>query len=291
MPAAGSAVLRQLISELQEEILRSLQNYPMEGNFRNRLSWFRSSLKAIRMVTRLKTILGCWQLPARHLRFVSEYALALVYHDFADQGITRDADSFRVEFEKSDLNSPSFQGSSDGSLTDPGYPFITPRQWQLIEPLLPPPDHTAGRGRPPADPRPLLDAAFWKFAHHARWQELPGIYPSMLTCRRYYRRLFLSGRLRTIYTAIYKDLLARSGTDLTVLVEQGCFSIENNRIILNATMDDMHETWQIRTALLFMQLGYQAYRHVDRLTKYLEKMGIPWNTARIGWLPAREPVQ
>ncbi len=77
----------------------------------------------------------------------------------------------------------------------------------------------------------------------------------MLTCRRYYRRLFLSGRLLTLYTALYQDLLTRGQTDLTVLADRGSFIIVGNGLVLSPALD---ETWQLRTALLIMQMAHQV---------------------------------
>ena len=116
-----------------------------------------------------------------------------------------------------------------------------------------------GRGRPPAGPLEMLDAIFWKTAHHARWQDLPVGYPSMFTCRRYYRRLFRSGRLFTLYRALYKDLHTRGQVDLAALVAQDCFEIKENTVAISPGIE---ETWQMRTALLFMQPGFYMVRHL-----------------------------
>jgi uncharacterized membrane protein YgcG len=148
------------------------------------------------------------------------------------------------------------------------------------------------RGRPPSDPRPLLDAIFWKLAHHATWQDLSqqqlsplpcgggagGEVPPMLTSSRYYRRLYRSGRLLTLYTALYRDFLAHSGTDLPTLVDQGCFTIAGNTVILASNLP---ETWQIRTARLFMQLSYQILRRLLRKTNPENRPTLPQSVGRI----------
>jgi hypothetical protein len=79
----------------------------------------------------------------------------------------------------------------------------------------------------------------------------------MLTCRRFYSRLFRSGRLFTLYKALYQDLLTRGQTGLTALVDQGCFSLTGNQLTLTTAVNQ-NETWQLRTALLFMQLACQV---------------------------------
>jgi transposase len=136
----------------------------------------------------------------------------------------------------------------------------------VLESLLPPLDRPTRRGRPPADPRILLDAIFWKFAHHARWKDLPDYYPPMLTCRRYYQRLFLSGRLATLYAALFKDLCGRGRADLPSMVAHGYFETNGRDIALSPAVA---LTWQLRTALLFIQHAYQVFRcrfgRMDRL--------------------------
>ena len=137
------------------------------------------------------------------------------------------------------------------------FPFLTPQQWAVLAPLVPRAERTGKRGRPPADRRKLLDAIFWKLAYHARWQDLPYFYPPMLTCRRYYRRLLLGGRLNALFSALYQDLLTRGKVSLSALVEKGGVEILENKVILRHGLD---KKWQIRAALLILQQGYQALR-------------------------------
>jgi len=245
----------QASMDLIPQLMKKFENTPLF------LPLAKQMLQLVKISASIKTAWFWHQQPLRDLQFVAQFALALIRYNYHDYGITRDADSFRLVFEKSDLNSLTFREPICPNLSDPPYPFITPRQWDVIEPLLPPSDHAGCCGRPPADPRELLDAVFWKFAHHARWQDLPTGYPPILTCRRYYRRLFLSGRLGTIHRALYKNLLTRGKADLTAFVKQGCFTITENKVTLRAGLD---ETWQMRTALLFMQQGYQVLRRLRR---------------------------
>jgi hypothetical protein len=60
-----------------------------------------------------------------------------------------------------------------------------------------------------------------------------------------------------LYTALYRDLLTRGKFSLPALVEQGGAAIIENRMILRRGLD---KYWQMRTALLFLQHGYQALR-------------------------------
>ena len=272
---ADSEFFIHILLTLRLQIDTLLQASQKATGLRSILSWHRLILHGI---TLLKQIMQarqrCLQ-PQQHLQFIAAHALDLIRYDFTSSGITRDAYSFRGKCELSDLNSPA--SPQDIFLPSSAFPhlFLTPHQCQVLAPLLPssPLSKSAGfgeglgeglsRGRPPASPLPLLDALFWKIALHARWQDLPAGSPPMLTCRRYYRRLFLSGRLLTLYSALYQDLLMRGQTDLAALVNQGCFSLAGNQV----TLQPGHpKTWQVRTALLFLQVACQVSIRILRKT-------------------------
>jgi len=253
-------------------------------NLRTALSADKLAHKFFRTLIRLEFARDKQELPLRNLHFVSKYCLGIIRVNIDDIGVSRDADSFRLRLEDGDFTSFAFQESLCASLSDPPYPFITPRQWRVLAPLLPPPDPARRRGRPPIDPRELLDAVFWKLAHHARWQDLPDYYPPMLSCRRYYRRLFLSGRLTTLFSALYQDLVTRGKADLTQFVQNGCFKVTDTTLALGGL--DLDEIWQMRTALLFLQLGYRAFRRVRQELKLKRRWG--FSSCRI--LAAERPI-
>ncbi len=234
-------------------------------------TWIKVLIKTISISMRMKSLSHYMQQPYHDLQYVASHTIALVFYDFWEHRITRDADSFLIVSKKSYLNSILSVDELCPPFSEPGFPFLTPRQGQVMESLIPPAlpacpawdgsQPNRRRGRPPADPHMILDAIFWKIAHHARWQELPVGYPSMAVCRRYYRRIFRSGRLFTIYRRLYKDLCTRGRVDLATLVERGCFTIQGNKVLLRP---GLKETWRKRTALLFMQLAYQMLRHIRR---------------------------
>ena len=64
---------------------------------------------------------------------------------------------------------------------------LTDQQWQLLQPLFnehypqPTPRSLEVGGRPPIDPRPILDAILWKIRNNAPWYDLPRRYPSYQT--------------------------------------------------------------------------------------------------------------
>ena len=48
---------------------------------------------------------------------------------------------------------------------------LTDEQWQLVQPIIPP--RTAKTGRPPSDPRRMLNGIFWNLRTGAPWRDLP----------------------------------------------------------------------------------------------------------------------
>ena len=156
--------------------------------------------KTLDISMQYKLILHKHQQPFHDLQYVAGHALDLIFYGFWEHRITRDADSFRSGLKKSDLNSLPFMESLLPPFSDPDFPYVSPRQTQLLQPLLPPsiaqPPEGAnpilspkgkdlgrrlsraernlrsrgsrGRGRTTADPSAMLDAVFWKTAHHAR---------------------------------------------------------------------------------------------------------------------------
>jgi len=257
LDTSSSTVTQQLILDLTGEIGRVYQKLRSVEDNRSMIAWFNTVVRMVSLVGRMKMDFIKRFLVGSDLQYVSEHAHTLIQNSFWEKGIVSEAHSFRANIDKSDFNSLALQEALCRSVSRSPFPFLTPRQWAVLEPLVPPAERTGKRGRPPADPRKLLDAIFWKLAHHARWQDLPTWYPPMLTCRRYYRRLFLSGRLDMLYSALYQDLLTREKVSFHALVEHGSVAISENKVIMRRGMD---KSWQMRTALLILQQGCQALR-------------------------------
>ena len=93
------------------------------------------------------------QQPFHDLQFVAAHAPALILYNFRDYGITRDADSFLKNNEKRYLNSTLSLGELCPPFSAPDFPFLAPRQWDVLEPLLPPshssspPSHSIPKGQ------------------------------------------------------------------------------------------------------------------------------------------------
>jgi transposase len=123
------------------------------------------------------------------------------------------------------------------------------------------------RGRPcnSISPRALLNAIIWKLATAQNWDALPGDFPPMRLCRKYYRRLFLSGRFYTLMLALYNHMRLETDVDPWLLLQAGLFTTTpSQNIALSAQAES---TWQNYTALLFMQLAREAYARLERNRK------------------------
>jgi transposase len=79
---------------------------------------------------------------------------------------------------------------------------LTPQQWRLVQPLLPPQPPPNSRGRPLADYRRIIEAILWKLTNDRPWVDLPASYPSYSTCFRYYRQWKRDGFLARLLTSL-----------------------------------------------------------------------------------------
>jgi transposase len=262
------------IQGLREEVLLVLNTIGRDRDFHSAMTSLRLKTKLVTNEMHMKVDSIKLREPIYDLQFASRHANDLIRWDFRSQGITRNAYSFRENRKLSDFYSHSFRKNERSSQMDSTFPFISAGQWAIVEPLIPPSNQVRRSGRPSADPWMLLDAIFWKFAHHARWQDLPSVYPPMLTCRRYYRRLFLSGCFAAIISALDQDLRFHHKVDLTSLVERGCFTITGKKVVL---FSEFYGICHMRTALFFLQRGYQVLRlfrkkiHISLLLRELVK--------------------
>jgi len=109
--------------------------------------------------------------------------------------------------------------------------------------------------------RALLDAIFWKLATGHTWDKLPAAFPPMRTCRKYYRRLFQSGRLYTLLLALYNHMRFELGVDPWTLYEEGYITTTPNRRI--ALVPGTPPTSVNYTALLFLQLARNAWTTLE----------------------------
>ena len=70
------------------------------------------------------------------------------------------------------------------TLAPPSWTELTDEQWRRLQPLLP---ARAPRGRPPHEPRLVVEGVLWILRRHASWRELPATFGSWRTLYGHYR--------------------------------------------------------------------------------------------------------
>lgn len=90
---------------------------------------------------------------------------------------------------------------------------VTDAQWAILEPMLPPPGNTRGRGgRPEKHPRRLiLDAVFYLVRGGVAWRQLPADFPPAMTVYDTFRRWVRAGAWQRVNDALRDRLRARCG--------------------------------------------------------------------------------
>jgi transposase len=141
---------------------------------------------------------------------------------------------------------------------------LTPEQWALIQPLLPP-AAPALRGRPPLDERRILEAVLWKIRTASPWYDLPPGFPSWQTCYRRYHFWERQGILNAVISALDRDLRDRGGFNLrAVLAVQRIRFVplgEQTHIVFDASLQNMlRDTWQLETIYLLLAVLFRVIR-------------------------------
>jgi transposase len=138
---------------------------------------------------------------------------------------------------------------------------LTDEQWQVIQPLIPPPSSAATRGRPPINERAVLDGIFWKIINASAWYHLPSEYPSWQTCYRRYNKWRHNGLLTEILNALYLDLCDRGGLDLQRDLHDGPIKlIETPHGFEFEVAPSFQACWQFMTAVIFLRLALKEMK-------------------------------
>ncbi len=88
---------------------------------------------------------------------------------------------------------------------------LTDEQWERIEHLIP--RSTARTGRPPRDPRLMLDAIFWFCSAGVRWRHLDSRFGPHQTAHAYFTRWRRDGVLARVVEALQVELDKRGLID------------------------------------------------------------------------------
>jgi putative transposase len=88
---------------------------------------------------------------------------------------------------------------------------LTDAEWDLIEPLLPPPAHT---GRPRLHTwRTVLNAIFYQLRTGGAWRFLPQEWPPWQTVFHYFRRFRVNGTWERVHATLREQLRVQLGRD------------------------------------------------------------------------------
>jgi transposase len=97
----------------------------------------------------------------------------------------------------------------------PLYPSssMTDAQWAVLQPLLPPPGNTTGKGgRPEKHPRRvILDAIFYLARGGIAWRQMPADFPPAMTVYDLFRRWAKAGVWQRVHDALRDQVRVRAG--------------------------------------------------------------------------------
>ena len=91
---------------------------------------------------------------------------------------------------------------------------VSDEQWALLEPILRPKRRPDGKGRPPKDPRAVLNGVLWILGTGAQWREMPPKYPPYQTCHRRFQQWVRSGALAKALRKLAQRLRAEGRLNL-----------------------------------------------------------------------------
>jgi transposase len=132
---------------------------------------------------------------------------------------------------------------------------ITNEQWQRIAQFIPKPKAQPGKsGRPPQNPRDVLNGILWILRTGAQWSDLPDRYPPRSTCHRYFQQWNKSGVFVRILTALAQDLKDRGGIDLREGFIDGTFAPAKKGAMVWAKPKGAKEPklWALQTLSVFL---------------------------------------
>jgi transposase len=132
---------------------------------------------------------------------------------------------------------------------------ITNEQWQRIAEYIPKPKALPGKsGRPPQNPREVLNGILWILRTGAQWKDLPDRYPSKSTCHRHFQQWSKSGVFAKILTALAMDLKERGGIDISEGFIDGTFAPAKKGAMVWAKPKRAKEPrlWALQTLSVFL---------------------------------------
>lgn len=131
---------------------------------------------------------------------------------------------------------------------------IRDEQWSLIESFIPKAINGTLRGRPPRNPRDVLNGILWIMRTGAPWKDLPSRYPPYQTCHRWFQKWVSEGVMDTLLKALAEDLRRRGKIDLSECFIDATFAGAKKGV---QTLDlrvvgKGPRSWQWQTAMVFL---------------------------------------
>jgi transposase len=141
---------------------------------------------------------------------------------------------------------------------------LTDEQWTVLKPLIPVPAKRAdGRGRPPSDPRAVLNGILWILRTGAQWDDLPRRYPPKSTCHRWFQQWSRDGTFSNVLRALARDLEERGKICIEESFIDGTFAPAKKGGLAweKPSGARARRSWPLQTALVFLSpVARQALR-------------------------------
>ena len=143
---------------------------------------------------------------------------------------------------------------------------LTDEQWELLKPMIPSGLPAGTRGRPPSDPRKILDGILWVLRTGAQWEDVPRRYGPKSTVHGWFQRWRKAKVMERMLRALAEDLRRRGGLDLSECFIDGTFAPAKKGAPKSArpSVAKGPRSWPLQTALVFLS---PYARRVLRLPK------------------------
>ncbi len=144
---------------------------------------------------------------------------------------------------------------------------IKDEQWLLVGGFIPKAINGTLRGRPPRNPRDVLNGILWIMRTGAPWADMLPKYPPYQTCHRWFQKWVKDGVLDAILKALAEDLRRRGKIDLTECFIDASFAGAKRGAIalVQRAAAKGARSWQSRTATVFLSpSGLQALHRMSQ---------------------------
>jgi transposase len=125
----------------------------------------------------------------------------------------------------------------------------------LLEPLIPVKKRRSdGRGRPPLEPRAVVDGILWICRTGAPWAEMSSKHPPGSSCHRYFQGWVEDGTWDKVLRTLAEDLYERGGIDIREGFIDGSFAAAKKGALVLAKLRKVKapRSWPSQTLMVFL---------------------------------------